>query len=187
MEKLKNQITVIKKDKSSNKITSVSTMSVDSFDSEINFSNENFVDCDLDSVLSIGNYGLSALNKIHSAEAFYFTNLVPVVTVDIDGNVLMQAFINSEALAETFRTKYANYFSRSRNKIWLKGESSDNKQELIEVFQSENKTFFVYVVKQKLAACHEGFYSCFFRKLNSDMSFTQIDFDRKFKPEKVYG
>ena len=99
----------------------------------------------------------------------------------------MQAFVNTTALSETFRTGFANYFSRSRNKIWLKGESSDNRQEIVDVYNSVGNSFFIYVVKQKIAACHEGFYSCFYRKLNQDQSLTQIDFDRKFKPEKVYG
>jgi phosphoribosyl-AMP cyclohydrolase len=187
VEEIKNPITIIKQDSMSKKIVSVKSISPESFFSESESSNENLIDCDLDSILSIGNYEVTALKKIQSADSFTFTDLLPVVTVDSDGKVLMQAFLNSHSLSETFGTKFANYFSRSRNKNWLKGESSDNKQEILEVYFSEKDSFFVYVVKQKMAACHEGFYSCFYRKINSDKSLIQIDFDRKFKPEKVYG
>ena len=100
---------------------------------------------------------------------------------------MMQAFLNLEAISKMFETGFAVYFSRSRNKIWLKGESSDNRQKIEKVYYNRKEFFFVYVVSQKLAACHEGYYSCFFRKIETDRSFTQIDFDRKFQPEKVYG
>lgn len=187
MEELKNPITIIRQDSKSKKIVSVKSITTESFFSEMETSNENLIDCDLDSILSIGNYEVTALKKIESIDSVSFSDLLPVVAVDLDGKVLMQAFLNSHSLKETFRTKFANYFSRSRNKNWLKGESSDNKQEILEVYFSEKELFFVYVVKQKMAACHEGFYSCFYRKINPNRSLIQIDFDRKFKPEKVYG
>jgi phosphoribosyl-AMP cyclohydrolase len=145
------------------------------------------VDCDLDSVLCIGKYELAKFKRISSVEGFSFTELLPVITIDSENKVLMQAYLNIGALSETFKTGYANYFSRSRNKIWLKGESSDHKQEMIQVEYSSKNSLFIYVVKQSIAACHDGFYSCFYRKINLDGSFSQIDFDRKFEPEKVYG
>jgi phosphoribosyl-AMP cyclohydrolase len=187
MELLKEKICLIKQDKDSMRISSLKTISSEKLFSEISIHSNSFIDCDLDSVLSIGKYELADLKEVLYSHDFSFSGLLPVVTIDLESKVLMQAYLNLEALSETFKTGYANYFSRSRNKIWLKGESSDNKQKINKVFYSEQDSFFVYSVSQNLAACHEGFYSCFFRKINTDGSFEQIDFDRKFKPEKVYG
>ncbi len=187
METLKTTLTLIKQDANTKKIVSVESISSKLIKSMISKDEMLLVDCDLDAVLHVGNFTLAEQNIITPENKFSFSELLPVVAVDLEGKVLMQAFLNSMALAETFKTGYATYFSRSRNKIWLKGESSDNKQELVEAYYTEKNSFFVYVVKQKTAACHEGFYSCFFRKINPDGHFTQIDFDRKFKPEKVYG
>lgn len=187
MEKLKPIISVVKQDIDSKCITSIESISSDNFAVHLEFAKEVFVDCDLDSVLTFGDYGRSDIKPVSSFENFDFSELLPVVTLDSDNKVLMQAFINLEALKKTFETGFANYFSRSRNKIWLKGESSDNRQKILHIYFSQKGSFFVYVVDQKIAACHEGFYSCFFRKVELDGSFTQIDFDRKFLPEKVYG
>ena len=183
IKQLKDKITLIKQDIVSKKIISVQFTQSDNLE----LATEAYIDCYLDSILYIGNFETENLKEIESVKGFHFSDLLPVVTVDTDNRVLMQAFVNVEALSKTFETGFANYFSRSRNKIWLKGESSDNRQIVEKVYYNEKEAFFVYMVKQKLAACHEGFYSCFFRKIEADRSFTQIDFDRKFKPEKVYG
>ncbi|MBP9885449.1 MAG: phosphoribosyl-AMP cyclohydrolase [Leptospiraceae bacterium] len=187
MEKLKQTVSVIKQDIESKCITSVESISSENFSAELQNAKEVFVDCDLDSVLCLGDYGRSDIKPVTSYENFIFPSLIPVVALDSDNKVLMQAFVNKEALENTLNTGFANYFSRSRNKIWLKGESSDNKQKILNIYFSQKGSFFIYVVNQKKAACHEGFYSCFFRKMELNGGFTQIDFDRKFLPEKVYG
>ncbi|HMV42626.1 MAG TPA: phosphoribosyl-AMP cyclohydrolase, partial [Leptospiraceae bacterium] len=146
---------------------------------------KHLIDCDLDSILVSGNYKLIHTKKINSDSDISFSGLLPVVTLDTMGKVLMQAFVNEEALYQSISSGYATYFSRSRNKVWLKGETSGNKQEMINIEFADS--FFIYIVRQELASCHEGFYSCYYRQLLADGSLAQIDFDRKFLPEKVYG
>lgn len=185
MNNIKENITIIEQDFETKKIISVKTMPSNSLNSKNLIEKKHFIDCDLDSILVSGKYELIQTQKIKSSKDISFSNLLPVVTVDAAGKVLMQAFVNEEALEKTLESGFAVYFSRSRNKIWLKGESSNNKQKIIDIQYADS--FFVYIVKQDLAACHEGFYSCFYRQLLADGSIAQIDFDRKFLPDKVYG
>jgi phosphoribosyl-ATP pyrophosphohydrolase/phosphoribosyl-AMP cyclohydrolase len=94
--------------------------------------------------------------------------LVPVVVQDIDTNeVLMLAYMNEEALERTQKTGFAHYFSRSRNKIWKKGESSGNTQEVKEILVDCDNDTILLKVKQNGVACHTGRKSCFFTKLDS--------------------
>ena len=115
--------------------------------------------------------------------------LVPAIIQDaVTKNVLMLGYMNEEAYNETLRSGKVCYYSRSRKKLWRKGEESGNVQHLKSIyFDCDADAILVKVQQVGGAACHEGFYSCFYRKLNQDQSLTQIDFDRKFKPEKVYG
>src|SRR5438477_7893331 len=93
--------------------------------------------------------------------------LVPAIAQDADtGEVLMLAWMNREAYDETVRTGRACYFSRSRNRLWRKGEESGNVQEVREVFIDCDADTILLKVKQiGGAACHEGYKSCFFRKV----------------------
>ena len=91
--------------------------------------------------------------------------LVPVVTQDEDGEVLMLAYADKEALRLTLQTKKAHYFSRSRRKLWIKGETSGNTQEVQEVLVDCDQDALLYRIKQKGVACHTGNRSCFYRKL----------------------
>jgi phosphoribosyl-ATP pyrophosphohydrolase/phosphoribosyl-AMP cyclohydrolase len=94
--------------------------------------------------------------------------LVPVVVQDIDTNeVLMLAYMNEEALELTQKTGYAHYFSRSRNKIWKKGESSGHTQEVKDILVDCDNDTILLKVKQNGVACHTGRKSCFFTKLDS--------------------
>jgi phosphoribosyl-ATP pyrophosphohydrolase/phosphoribosyl-AMP cyclohydrolase len=94
--------------------------------------------------------------------------LVPVVVQDVDTNeVLMLAYMNEEALKLTQKTGYAHYFSRSRNKIWKKGESSGHTQEVKEILVDCDNDTILLKVKQNGVACHTGRKSCFFTKLDS--------------------
>jgi len=92
--------------------------------------------------------------------------LLPVVVQDVNTKtVLMLAYVNKEALELTLKTGKATYWSRSRNEIWVKGETSGHTQKIIEVSTDCDYDTLLYIVEQKDNACHTGSYSCFFNKL----------------------
>jgi phosphoribosyl-AMP cyclohydrolase len=113
--------------------------------------------------------------------------LVPAVAQDADtGEVLMLAWMNRDAYEETVRTGRACYFSRSRNRLWRKGEESGHVQEVRGIYIDCDADTILLKVKQiGDAACHEGYRSCFFRKVNGD-DWTVIG-ERVFDPKQVYG
>jgi phosphoribosyl-AMP cyclohydrolase len=101
------------------------------------------------------------------------------------GEVLMIAWMNAEAFAETVKTRRAVYFSRSRGKLWRKGEESGNVQQVKEIFvDCDNDAVLLKVDQIGGAACHEGYKSCFFRKLD-DADLTVVG-ERVFDPKVVY-
>jgi phosphoribosyl-AMP cyclohydrolase len=112
--------------------------------------------------------------------------LVPAIAQDADtGDVLMLAWMNRDAYEETLRTGRACYFSRSRGKLWRKGEESGNVQEVKEVFiDCDADTVLLKVRQLGGAACHEGYHSCFFRKVIGD-AFHVVG-ERVFDPKQVY-
>src|ERR1035437_11004009 len=92
--------------------------------------------------------------------------LFTAVTVDADTQqVLMVAFMNPEALQKTLSTGKATYWSRSRQKFWVKGEESGNTQQVVGVFIDCDQDAVVVKVRQKGTACHNGFRSCFYRQI----------------------
>jgi phosphoribosyl-AMP cyclohydrolase len=92
--------------------------------------------------------------------------LIPVIVQDAKTNaILMQAFANKEAVELTIKTKKATYWSRSRNEIWVKGETSGNTQKVISLSTDCDYDSLLYVVEQTGPACHTGEYSCFYNKL----------------------
>ncbi len=94
--------------------------------------------------------------------------LFPVVVQDYEtGEVRMLAYVNGEALRRTLETGYAHYYSRSRKKIWKKGETSGNYQEVVEVRKDCDGDAYLYVIKQKGVACHTGNRNCFYQRLNN--------------------
>lgn len=82
------------------------------------------------------------------------------------GDILMMAWMNEEALSETLRTNQVIYFSRSRQKLWRKGESSGQTQELVSAHLDCDGDAIVFIVKQNGVACHTGRKSCFYRKFD---------------------
>jgi phosphoribosyl-AMP cyclohydrolase len=112
--------------------------------------------------------------------------LVPAIAQDHEtGEVLMMAWMNRDAFDETVRTRRAVYFSRSRGKLWRKGEESGNVQEVKEIFlDCDNDTILLKVHQIGGAACHEGYKTCFFRRLD-DGELTVIG-NRVFDPKAVY-
>src|SRR5690349_14358317 len=114
--------------------------------------------------------------------------LIPVITQDhATGVVLMLAYMNSTAWEETLKTGRVCYFSRSRNKLWRKGEESGNVQVVKEIFfDCDADTLLIKVEQIGGAACHEGYRSCFFRKLNPAGDAYEVVGERVFDPAAVY-
>ena len=112
--------------------------------------------------------------------------LIPAIAQDAaTGQVLMLAWMNREAFDETVRTGRACYWSRSRGKLWRKGEESGNVQEVREVFiDCDADTILLKVHQVGGAACHEGYASCFFRKLENGE--VKTIGERLFDPKQVY-
>ena len=112
--------------------------------------------------------------------------LIPAVAQDADsGQVLMLAWMNRDAYAETVRTGRACYYSRSRNKLWRKGEESGHIQEVRGIFIDCDADTVLLKVKQiGAAACHEGYASCFFREVTPDGA--RVVDEKVFDPKQVY-
>ena len=123
--------------------------------------------------------------------------LIPCIAQDVaTGEVLMFAFMNAESLFHTLKTKKATYWSRSRQKLWVKGEESGNVQVVREVRTDCDQDVLLLKVEQTGAAnasCHNGYKSCFYRKLDgletaTDRGAYPLSFaaDRLFDPAQVY-
>lgn len=114
--------------------------------------------------------------------------LVPAIAQDFaTGTVLMLAYMNEESWKETLRSGMATYYSRSRQALWKKGETSGNLQIIKEIrIDCDNDTLLLKVEQRGVAAaCHLGYKSCFFRKLNKNAT-PEIVEQRVFDPAKVY-
>jgi phosphoribosyl-AMP cyclohydrolase len=113
--------------------------------------------------------------------------LIPAVIQDVDsGEVLMVAFMNEEALQRTRETGYTHFYSRSRNTIWRKGEQSGHVQQVHEILVNcEENSLLIRVTQLGDAACHEGYRSCYYRRLLPDDSYETIA-ERIFDPTVVY-
>ena len=95
--------------------------------------------------------------------------LIPAVIQDYqNGEILMLAYMNRESLQKTLSSGKTHFWSRSRQKFWLKGESSGHVQEIKEVFVDCDMDALVFKVDQKVAACHKGYRSCFYRKIEGE-------------------
>jgi phosphoribosyl-AMP cyclohydrolase len=121
---------------------------------------------------------------------FDASGLVTCVATDAaTGDVLMVAHMNHEALRKTVATGEAWYFSRSRNALWRKGESSGHTQRVVEMRMDCDQDAVWIRVEQTGAACHTGRRSCFYRAIGSedgDMRLSFIDAERLVDPDKVY-
>ena len=115
--------------------------------------------------------------------------LIPAIAQDAEsGEVLMMAWMNREAYEETLRTSRVCYYSRSRKKLWRKGEESGNVQELRAIyFDCDADTILVKVNQVGGAACHEGYQSCFFRRVDPATGEVSVEGERVFDPAEVYN
>lgn len=113
--------------------------------------------------------------------------LIPAIVQDAgSGEVLMMAYMNREALKKTLRTGKTHFYSRSRRRLWLKGESSGHVQRVKRIFLDCDGDTLLLQVHQKGGACHAGYRSCFFRVGTDGKRWRPVG-RRVFDPEEVYG
>lgn len=109
--------------------------------------------------------------------------LIPVIVQDATTReVLMMAYANEDAVRLTQSTGFAHYYSRSRKKLWKKGEESGHFQKVNQVLVDCDEDCLIYEVEQTGAACHTGYRTCFYRTLEGETIGKKV-----FDPEKVYG
>jgi len=123
------------------------------------------------------------LSQIH----FDRDGLIPVIVQEETTNdVLMLAFMNEEALRRTLETSLVHFWSRSRQKLWQKGETSSHVQEVVSLHVNcENNSLLLRVHQRGEAACHDGYHSCYYREWRGD-DIWEINQPRLFDPVKVY-
>ena len=114
--------------------------------------------------------------------------LIPLIVQDVEnGQVLMMAYMNRTALEKTLETGKVHTYSRSRGRLALKGESSRHFQHVQSVITDCDKDVVLIKVKQDVAACHEGYRSCFFREYDAGAGEWKTIAERAFDPDKVYS
>jgi phosphoribosyl-AMP cyclohydrolase len=118
---------------------------------------------------------------------FDSAGLIPIIVQDVaNGQVLMMAYMNREAIEKTLATKKIHTYSRSRGRLALKGESSRHFQHVKEVRTDCDRDVLLFKVEQDVAACHEGYRSCFFRQYESGAGDWKTVEKKVFDPEAVY-
>ena len=119
---------------------------------------------------------------------FDANGLIPLVVQDVeDGQVLMMAYMNRTALERTLETGLVHTYSRSRGRLALKGESSRHFQHVREVVTDCDRDVVLIKVVQDVAACHEGYRSCFFRRLDGAAGQWRTTDAKRFDPDQVYS
>lgn len=114
--------------------------------------------------------------------------LLPAIAQDAEsGQVLMLAWMNSTAWLETLATGHAVYYSRSRQRLWRKGEESGHRQALVEARVDCDADTILLRVRQTGAACHEGYASCFFRRWSAEQEKFEVCDTRLKSPQEIYG
>jgi phosphoribosyl-AMP cyclohydrolase len=126
--------------------------------------------------------------SISNLPDFTKSELIPVIAQDdVTGDVLMLAYMNQAAWDETLRTGRVCYYSRSRQKLWRKGEESGNVQEVRSIaVDCDADTVLIRVNQVGGAACHEGYKSCFFRRIEPQTGAVTVVGQRVFDPKDVY-
>ena len=116
---------------------------------------------------------------------FDSNGLIPAIIQDHKTQqILMMAWMNKESLGKTIETKKTHFFSRSRNKLWLKGESSGHVQHVKSIATDCDNDVLLIKVEQVGAACHDGYYSCFYKQAEGE-GWTVVG-EKVFEPEAVY-
>lgn len=126
---------------------------------------------------------MSALDAVKFDEK----GLVTAVARDKEtGRVLMVAYMNREALQKTIQDRIGTYYSRSRQKLWIKGESSGHTQKVHNIYIDCDGDAIVMDITQEGAACHKGYFSCFYREIQSLDQEPKVIEEKLFDPDKVY-
>ena len=115
------------------------------------------------------------------------SGLIPAIVQDVtNGQVLTLAYMNQESLRLTLETGLTHFYSRSRRRIWQKGEESGHIQRVHEIYFDCDEDALLLKVEQVVAACHTGYRSCFFRRLHPSSEVPEELVQRQFDPEAVY-
>lgn len=118
---------------------------------------------------------------------FNADGLIPAIVQDAKSKrVLMMAWMNSTSLEATLKTGFMNYWSRSRQKFWLKGETSGHTQKVVSWAADCDADTLLFEVEQLGGACHTGFESCFFQTFEPDGTPREILENKVFDPEVTY-
>src|SRR5438874_2341095 len=118
---------------------------------------------------------------------FDSAGLIPIIVQDVEnGQVLMMAFMNREAIEKTLETGKIHTYSRSRGRLALKGESSRHFQHVKQMLTDCDRDVLLFKVVQDVAACHEGYRSCFFREYAKGSAEWKTSAEKVFDPDAVY-
>lgn len=129
---------------------------------------------------------MSKLDETLAGLKYDAAGLIPAIVVDAgDKAVLMMAWMNAQSLKATIETGKTHFWSRSRQKYWMKGEESGHVQQVQAIYTDCDRDTLVIEVVQTGAACHDGYRSCFYRKLDADGAW-QAQGRPLFDPAKVY-
>jgi len=119
---------------------------------------------------------------------FNADGLIPAIIQQTrTGRVIMMAWMNRPAIEKTLETGFMHYWSRSRQKLWLKGESSGHTQRVIRWFADCDADALLFEVDQEGGACHTGYVSCFYQELDRNGLPGPVTEERVFDPDKVYS
>ena len=130
---------------------------------------------------------MSDVEKALGALKYDENGLIPAVIVDSKTKaVLMVGYMNADSLRGTIRTGKTHYWSRSRKRLWMKGESSGHTQQVQAVYCDCDGDALVIEVIQRVAACHMGYMSCYFREYDAERDEFRVAEERVFDPKKVY-
>jgi len=132
--------------------------------------------------------GLTVDARIPAELRFDADGLIPAIAQDgANGQVLMHAYMNAEAVTLTLETGLAHYYSRSRKRLWRKGEESGHVQRVREILYDCDADTLLLKVDQAVAACHTGNRSCFFRRFDGVGANGTLGGERRFDPTAVYS
>ncbi|MCM8764939.1 MAG: phosphoribosyl-AMP cyclohydrolase [Candidatus Omnitrophica bacterium] len=110
--------------------------------------------------------------------------LIPAIIQEVSGRVLMLGYMDKESINKSIETGLVHFWSRSRKKLWKKGETSGHVQKIRDIRVDCDMDALLFIVEQICACCHEGYFSCFWRKLE-DGEWKVVD-EKIFNPERVY-
>jgi phosphoribosyl-AMP cyclohydrolase len=113
--------------------------------------------------------------------------LIPAIIFDAGTNEpLVLCHLDREALARTLETGFVHVFRRSKGRVMLKGETSGHTQRVVDILVNCESTSLAIKVEQKVAACHAGYYTCYYRRYNKEADELEIQGERVFDPKKAY-